>query len=70
MKQGQATRDGAAGQKREPISTAIRPAYAGEIGIKRVSDSLKAPMREGPGYSAPAPTACSTHRSGSQGKHK
>lgn len=70
MKQGQASRDGSAGQKREPIANAINPHYPGNIGVKRVAESLTPPMHQGRGYSAPAPQGCTTHYSGSQGKHK
>lgn len=69
MKQGQATRSGAAGQKREPISNAINPAYPGELGIKLSEDSDKAAMHAGRGYSAPK-AGSTVHHSGSQGKHK
>lgn len=65
MKQGQATRDGPGGAKREPISHAHSPEYVGQIGIQtpftKASDS-------GRGFTAPAPVGRTSHPCGSQGK--
>lgn len=70
MKQGRADRDGMGGVKREPISHAIPPAHAAEIGVKMADISYRAPDTSGRGFMAPAPASVTHHQSGSQGKHK
>lgn len=67
MKQGSGnSSDG--GRKHEPIVHAINPAGASAIGQMYAKNvpSLDA----GRGYVAPEPKACTTHASGSQGKHR
>lgn len=69
MKQGQATHSGSGSTKIEPISTAINPAYAGEIGVQMHRPEDRSPMSEGRGLKAPM-VSTTQHHAGSQGKHK
>lgn len=58
---------------------AVSPAYTGQIGTSHgnhvperaapLSGGLK-PMYSGRGFSAPSPVSTTTHRGGSQGRHK
>lgn len=75
MKQGRATVTGS-DRKVEPRSTAVNPGYAGNIGLVQGSHAdcgdftpQITPMDAGRGYSAPA-IGTTTHRTGSQGRHK
>lgn len=66
MKQG--TGHSSAGQRKvEPRSTAINPATVSELGVHQVRTRTE-PMDAGRGFTAPAPVATTTHKSGSQGK--
>lgn len=67
MKQGQGTTS-ASGQKREPISHAVSPAAASEIGVQQVR-TTSLPLYEGRGLEAPM-QGTTIHHTGSQGKHK
>ncbi|TXH51060.1 MAG: hypothetical protein E6Q97_19155 [Desulfurellales bacterium] len=68
MKQGRASNDGAAGQKREPISHAVSPAGAEQLGnITGTARSVE-PLYDGRGYKAPG-IASHNLPKGSQGKH-
>ena len=76
MTQGRADRSGPADHKIEPISTAINPAAAANLGIAkgdhadgRDLHTTITPMDAGRGYRAPG-IGTTTHHSGSQGKHK
>lgn len=67
MKQGMGQSRMAA-TKVEPRVHAVTPAMAGNIGIQQVRT---APMpAAGRGFTAPAPVACTVHKSGSQGRSK
>jgi hypothetical protein len=74
MKQGRADKSGMGSVKREPISRAVNPAAADQlgqamgnmIGGKRVTSAT---LYEGKGYSAPMSKGCTAHKCGSQGKH-
>jgi hypothetical protein len=67
MKQGPST-SRAGDQKREPISHGVNPCAVAEIGIQQVYTRSE-PLYEGRGIEAPM-AGTTTHRSGSQGKHK
>lgn len=64
-KQGRADHSNVAGTKREPIAHAVSPAAVSEIGIHQVR-TTKVSLYEGRGFEAPAPKACTIHKSGSQ----
>lgn len=68
MKQGRATNDGTGGQKREPVSHAVSPAGANQLG--KIVFQNPDPLYEGRGYSAPVPVSKTVHPTGTQGKHK
>lgn len=75
MKQGRASFTGPADQKQEPISHAVNPGYAGNIGQKfgnHAEDGSFAPRitpeDAGRGYRAPG-IGTTTHKNGSQGRH-
>jgi len=65
MKQGPSTSK-AGDQKREPISHAVSPCAAGDIGLQYVGKSE--PLYEGRGIEAPL-AGTDYHPKGSQGKH-
>lgn len=73
MKQGRASKDGAAGQKREPMARAVNPAAAGEIGMAMGNlpgHRYSAPqLFQGNGYQAPKNKSMATTKGGSQGKY-
>ena len=68
MKQGRASVDNNVGTKREPIAHAINPGGVAQLG-NHVAKNPE-PLYAGRGFSSPAPKACVSHPSGSQGKHK
>lgn len=68
MKQGRASVDGPADQKREPISHKVSVAAVSEIGIHQVR-ATSLPLYEGRGLEAPM-QGSTTYATGSQGKHK
>lgn len=65
MKQGEASSSGPADRKREPISQAMSPKGAGQIGI--IQGKAPVNIYAGRGYTAPM-TGSQTHPKGSQGK--
>lgn len=67
MKQGSGS-SSVGDTKREPISHAVDPGGVSQIGNAVARNP--SPLYAGRGFTAPAPTACTTHQSGSQGKHK
>ena len=67
MKQGSAQRDGQAGQKREPISEKMSESAASQLG--QSVQYVKAPLKEGRGFTAPKDDSRECHSSGSQGRH-
>lgn len=67
MKQGPAT-SRVGDQKREPIVHAINPGGVSQLGGAVAKNPE--PLSAGRGFTAPAPTACTAHPSGSQGTHK
>jgi hypothetical protein len=71
MKQGQATKSGAAGQKREPISKAVNPGGADQLGQAIAAGYPRAvtSLIKGPGFTAPEPAGRTIHKHGSQGRH-
>lgn len=66
MKQGRATHSSVGSTKTEPVSKAVSPGYAAELGNHYVGKSC--PMYEGRGLEAPMKSTTS-HPHGSQGKH-
>lgn len=54
--------------KREPISRAVNPGGAAQLGTAVISNPT--PLYAGRGYTAPAPAKVDSHPAGSQGKHK
>lgn len=76
MKQGRASVSGRHDAKIEPRSMAVNPGYAGNLGSAFGDHADEGdftaritPMDAGRGYSAPS-IATTTHKSGSQGRHK
>jgi hypothetical protein len=77
MKQGHADRSGAGSRKVEPNSRAINPGGVDALGQSFGNHSMEGgtgrlvvtPLDAGRGYSAPG-IGTTTHRSGSQGKHR
>lgn len=69
MKQGRATTSIVGSTKQEPISHAVNPAGAAQIGLAEGRMAAIAPLYEGRGLQAPH-SANTTHPCGSQGKHK
>lgn len=76
MKQGRASVSGRYDTKTEPRSMAINPGYAADLGSHFGNHSEEGdftakitPMDAGRGYNAPA-IGTTTHKSGSQGRHK
>jgi hypothetical protein len=67
MKQGRATTSVVGSTKVEPNSKAVNVEAVAEIGLQYVRAN-SAPMYEGRGLEAPM-AGCTTHVSGSQGKH-
>lgn len=74
MKQGQASVSGAMDRKMEPMSRAVNPGGAGNIGLAQGDHAdcgdlnpRMTPLYSGRGYSAP-PIRTTSHKSGSQGK--
>lgn len=67
MKQGTANNTNAQ-QKREPITHAVNPCAAANIGVSQVYTRSE-PLYEGRGYEAPM-AGTDTHPCGSQGKHR
>lgn len=67
MKQGTGNSTKGA-QKREPIVYAINPAGASAIG--QMYSKNVPQLSAGRGFSSPSPKACTSHKSGSQGKHR
>lgn len=65
--QGRAKTSIVGSTKVEPMSKAVNPAYAAELGIHEVNHT-SVPMYEGRGLEAPM-ESCTTHKCGSQGKH-
>ena len=56
--------------KVEPKSRAVSVEAAANIGVRQVYTDNKDPVLvKGRGYEAPKPAACTSHKSGSQGKH-
>lgn len=55
------------GYKTEPVSKAVNPAYAADIGIQEMR-TRPLPMYEGRGLKAPMQST-TTHKSGSQGEY-
>jgi hypothetical protein len=68
MKQGQASTSTVGSTKREPISNAVNPAAAAEIGVHEVR-ATSLPLYEGRGLEAPM-QGTTIHHCGSQGRHK
>lgn len=56
------------GRKSEPVSHAINPGGAAQLGIAVVKNPT--PLEGGRGFMAPEPVATTIHHSGSQGTHK
>ncbi len=67
MKQGTGRSTDSA-QKREPVSHAVSPAAASEIGVQVIRHT-SLPLYEGRGLEAPM-QGTTIHHCGSQGKHK
>jgi hypothetical protein len=74
MKQGRASVSGPADRKMEPISRAVNPGGAGNIGLAQGSHAEEGdftpritPLYAGRGFEAPA-IRTTSHKSGSQGK--
>lgn len=68
MKQGSG-HSSSGDRKREPISHAVSPAAAGQIGVAQAYPRATAQLYEGRGIEAPKATS-TTHHCGSQGRHK
>ncbi len=66
MKQGTGVQ--VTSMKVEPISHAINPGGAAQLGTMVLVNPT--PLADGRGFSAPAPTACTIHPHGSQGETK
>lgn len=67
MKQGSG--NSSAGERKiEPRSQAVNPGGAAQLGTAVISNPT--PLYAGRGYTAPAPAATTSHKAGSQGKHK
>ena len=66
MKQGKATRSGREATKVEPVSKAKNVAKVANIGLQQVR--TRNYTDPGRGFTAPAPVATTTHKSGSQRK--
>lgn len=64
--QGRAKTSIVGSTKTEPVSKAVNPAYAAELGVHEVRHT-SVPMYEGRGLEAPM-VGETTHKSGSQGK--
>lgn len=78
MRQGRASVSGRMDTKREPMSHAVNPHAAGQIGLAqpgRMSDgnhtsqNTAEALNAGRGFTAPA-IGTAIHHSGSQGKHR
>lgn len=69
MKQGP-SRSYIGGRKVEPISKAVDPGYAAQLGNHVGVARAIEPMYEGRGFEAPKPAGVTIHDCGSQGKHK
>lgn len=67
MKQGRASPNGPAGQKREPIPHAVKPCAAGNIGLAQGGRATSQPLYSGRGLEAPLKSHV-TYPKGSQGK--
>ena len=67
MKQGSGNST-SGGQMRQPVSHAISPGGAAQLGTMVIKNPT--PLDAGRGFSAPAPVSCTTSNCGSQGKHK
>jgi len=67
MKQGSGSHVNS-GAKREPISRAVDPGGAEQLGNMVIKNPV--PLYAGRGYTAPAPVGKTVHATGSQGKHK
>lgn len=57
-------------RKREPISHAVNPGGAAQIGIAQANRMAVIPLYAGHGYEAPVGGGTTIHENGSQGKHK
>ncbi len=77
MRQGQASRSGSAGAKREPIVKAVNPAGVSQIGSSmgnhvtengQILRGVSEPLYKGRGYHAPMVGSQSRNR-GSQGRY-
>ena len=67
--QGRPDRSGPAGQKREPIPHVVTPAGANAPGM--IVFKNPAPLYSGDrGFGPPKPNQITTHKAGSQGKHR
>lgn len=69
MKQGRASNDGAAGQKREPLSKGVNPGGVDQLGQALGTRRAVTPLYQDHGYHAPM-AGESNHKAGSQGRHK
>lgn len=76
MKQGRASSSGPASRKVDPTSKAVKPAFAGQIGLQMgnhsdrgTGRSAAVDMSAGRGYKAPG-IGAAIHPAGSQGKRR
>lgn len=69
MKQGHADKSGAAGRKVEPLSKAVSPAAADQLGQAMGSRYAAENLYKGHGYHAPKEDGITVHKGGSQGRH-
>ena len=69
MKQGRATTSVLGSTKQEPISHAVCPAGAAQIGLAEGRYAAISPLYEGRGLEAPM-AGEEVHHCGSQGKHR
>jgi hypothetical protein len=68
MKQGQAAHSGMGATKVEPKSMGISPGAVSRIGNAQSETTKAEPIHQGRGLKAPM-VGCTTHKSGSQGRH-
>jgi hypothetical protein len=66
MKQGTG-QSSDSGRKQEPVSHAINPGGAAQLGVAVIKNPT--PLDAGRGFTAPKPVAETIHHCGSQGKH-
>lgn len=69
MKQGRASVSLVSGTKQEPVSKAVAPGGAAQIGLAQGRMAATVPLYEGRGLSAPK-SKDTNHCCGSQGKHR